>query len=181
MEDFDQIRKTIEELTNSIAGSNKGIIDNPIILTVYSQDCPDLTLVDLPGITRIPMMNSDQKEDIEKITTEMAQRYCNDPRTIILCVIPANADLSTSDALKMAKQLDSSGLRTLGVLTKIDIMDKGTSAKEVLLNKVIPLTLGYVGVKNRSQYDINNKMKVNNALDEEQKYFANHPVYSSMS
>lgn len=103
MEDFDQIRRTIEELTNKIAGSNKGIIDDPIILTVYSQDCPDLTLVDLPGITRIPMMNSDQKEDIEKVTTEMAKRYCNDPRTIILCVIPANADLSTSDALKMAK------------------------------------------------------------------------------
>jgi len=53
------------------------------------------------------------------------------------------------------------------VLTKIDIMDKGTSAKDVLLNKMIPLTLGYVGVKNRSQYDINNQMKVKNALDEE--------------
>lgn len=60
-------------------------------------------------------------------------------------------------------------------------MDKGTSAKDILLNKVIPLTLGYVGVKNRSQYDINNSMKVKNALDEEQKYFANHPVYSSMA
>lgn len=60
-------------------------------------------------------------------------------------------------------------------------MDKGTSAKDVLLNKMIPLTLGYVGVKNRSQYDINNQMKVKNALDEEQKYFANHPVYSSMA
>ena len=80
----------------------------------------------------------------------MALRYVEDVRTIILCVVPANADLSTSDALKIARNLDKSGDRTLGVLTKIDIMDKGTSAKDTLMNKVIPLKLGYVGVKNRS-------------------------------
>lgn len=96
------------------------------------------------------MMNSDQREDIEKVTVDMATRYCADPRTIILCVVPANADISTSDALMIARKLDKEGDRTLGVLTKIDIMDKGTSAKEVLLNKAIPLKLGYVGVKNRS-------------------------------
>ena len=154
-------------LTEKVAGANKGIIDSPIILTIYSQICPDLTVVDLPGITRIPMMNSDQREDIEKVTTEMAMRYCSDPRTIILCVVPANADISTSDALMIARKLDKGGDRTLGVLTKIDIMDKGTSAKETLLNKAIPLKLGYVGVKNRSQYDINNNMVVQNALEEE--------------
>ena len=64
----------------------------------------------------------------------MALHYVKEPRTIILAVVPANADLSTSDALKMAKEIDPSGTRTLGVLTKIDIMDKGTSAKRVLLN-----------------------------------------------
>lgn len=89
-----------------MAGANRGIVDIPIILTIYSQTCPDLTVVDLPGITRIPMMNSDQKEDIEKVTVEMATRYVSDPRTIILCVVPANADISTSDALNIARKLD---------------------------------------------------------------------------
>lgn len=69
------------------------------MLTIHSPNCPDLTLVDLPGITRIPITGSDQKQDIEKITKDMALSYVKDDRTIILCVIPANADISTSDGL----------------------------------------------------------------------------------
>lgn len=118
---------------------------------MYSNDAPDLTIIDIPGITRIPIKGSDQSADVERITKTMAARYCKDKRTIILCVIPANADMSTSDALQMARALDPKGKRTLGVLTKIDIMDKGTNAKEALLNRLIPLRLGYVGVVGRSQ------------------------------
>ena len=81
----------------------------------------------------------------------MANRYVSDPRTIILCVIPANADISTSDGLQMARELDPKGLRTIGVITKIDIMDKGTNAKRMILGQDISLRLGFVGVKNRSQ------------------------------
>lgn len=104
----------------------------------------------MPGITRIPLVGSDQPEDIEKITKEMAYRYVSDPRTIILCVVPANADISTSEAIQMAKKVDNPGVRTLGVLTKIDIMDRGTSAKKLILGQEVPLRLGYVAVKNRS-------------------------------
>jgi dynamin 1-like protein len=63
----------------------------------------------------------------------MAHRYTSDPRTIILCVTPANIDLTTSDGLQMARELDPRGLRTVGVITKIDIMDRGTNAKRVLM------------------------------------------------
>ena len=63
----------------------------------------------------------------------MASRYVSDPRTIILTVIPANADISTSDGLQMARELDPKGLRTIGVITKIDIMDKGTNAKRMVM------------------------------------------------
>jgi hypothetical protein len=86
-------------LTDKVAGSKKGIVDKPIILNIYSPTCPDLTLIDLPGITRIPLAGSDQPQDIEKITRNMATRYVADPRTIILCVIPANIDMTTSDGL----------------------------------------------------------------------------------
>jgi len=138
-------------LTDEVAGRNKAIVDEPIILTVKSSTCPDLTMIDLPGITRIPLAGSDQPDDIEKITKEMAYRYVSDPRTIILCVVPANADISTSEAIQMAKKVDNAGIRTIGVLTKIDIMDRGTSAKNLILGKEVPLRLGYVAVKNRSQ------------------------------
>ena len=88
-------------------------------MTIYSNDCPDLTSIDLPGITRVPLHGSDQTKDVEKITKRMAARYVADKRTIILCVIAANQDMSTSDALQMARQLDPKGKRTLGVLTKV--------------------------------------------------------------
>ena len=81
-------------------------MNKPIVLTIYSSECPDLTLVDLPGITRIPLHGSGQPDNIEEITKNMALHYIKEPRTIILCVIPANADLSTSDGLKMAKEID---------------------------------------------------------------------------
>ena len=148
------------------------------MLNIYSPSCPDLTLIDLPGITRIAQAGQDQ--NIEEITKNMATRYCSDERTIILCVIPANQDMSTSDGLQMAMKLDPKGERTIGVITKIDIMDRGTNAKKMLLNEEIQLKMGYVGVKGRSQADIREGMKVGEALQDEKNYFARHPVYSNM-
>lgn len=123
-----------------------------------------MTVIDLPGITRIPLKGSDQPIDIEKITRDMAEKYMSDYRTIILCVIPANIDLTTSDALQIARRIDHNGIRTIGVITKIDIMDAGTNARRMLSGNDVPLRLGYVGVKNRSQLDINNSVNVKNAL-----------------
>ena len=80
----------------------------------------------------------------------MARRYCEDPSAIILCVVAANADMTTSDALLLAKKLDPDGIRTVGVLTKIDIMDQGTNAIKMLKGDEVPLKYGYVGVKLRS-------------------------------
>ena len=119
----------------------------------------------MPGITKISV--GGQITDIEQVTTNMAARYCKEDRTIILAVIPANADMTTSQGLHLAKQWDPEGVRTLGVITKIDIMDRGTDASAMILNKVVHLRLGYVGVKNRSQEDINNKVKVGIALGKE--------------
>lgn len=149
----------------------------PIKLTIYSYECPDLTLIDLPGITRISV---DEQVDIEKVTIEMAKRYCIEERTIILAVIPANADMSTSQGLDLARKWDPEGNRTLGVITKIDIMDRGTDASKMILNQEIHLRLGFVGIKNRSQEDINNKVKVSIALNKEEEYFRNHPVYRNI-
>jgi replication fork clamp-binding protein CrfC len=87
----------------------------------------------LPGITKISIGNQDV--DIEKITTEMAKRYCAEERTIILAVIPANADMATSQGLDLARKWDVDGSRTLGVITKIDIMDRGTDASNMILNR----------------------------------------------
>ena len=163
--DFLEVRAKIDELTDSVAGKTKNIVDKPILLHVHSPTCPDLSLIDLPGITRIPLANSGQPNNIEEITKRMALRYVLDKRTIILCVIPANIDLTTSEGLQIARKADPSGLRTIGVITKIDIMDKGTNAKKTLQGQEVPLKLGYVGVKLRSQQDIIDKKTVQAALE----------------
>ena len=176
--DFNKVRETIEKLTDDVCAGEKNIVDKPIVLNVYSQTCPDLTLIDLPGITRVPV--GKQPKNIEEITKKMAKRYCEDPMTIILCVIAANSDIATSDGLKMAKELDTKGTRTLGVLTKLDIMDKGTDAKKVLLNQEIPLKLGYIAVKNRSKQDLNNKISMQEMQRSEREFFKSHPIYKHL-
>lgn len=164
-ENFFEVRQKIDELTDKIAGKTKNIIDMPIVLQIFSATCPDLSLIDLPGITRIPLKDSGQPDNIEEVTKRMALKYIQDKRTIILCVIPANIDLTTSEALKISAEVDPNGVRTIGVITKIDIMDKGTNAKKTLLGQEVQLKLGYVGVKLRSQADIIAKKQVQEALE----------------
>lgn len=175
---FPEVRMAIEELTDKVCGKRKDIIDKPIVLNVFSPTCPDLTLIDLPGITKIAI--DGQAQNIEQITRAMAHRYVSDSRTIILCVVPANADMTTSDGLQMARALDPKGIRTVGVITKIDIMDRGTNAKRMIMNQEVQLRLGYVGVKNRAQEDIINQIPVKEAIEKEQMFFNTHPIYSTM-
>lgn len=146
--DSTEVTRVIEQLTEEVAGNEKGISSTPITCTVYSAQVPDLTLIDLPGITRNPVKG--QPENIEQIIKDLVKEYCINSDTLILCVIPANIDLANSDALKFARQLDPKGERTIGVLTKLDLMDEGTNAREILLNNEIKLKYGYVGVKGRS-------------------------------
>lgn len=176
--DFNKVRETIEALTDSVCKIGKNIVDVPIVLNVYSKTCPDLTLIDLPGITRVPVEG--QPPNIEEITTNMAIRYCKDELTIILCVIASNADISTSDGLKIAKIIDTKGERTIGVLTKLDIMDGGEDAKRSLMGEVIPLKLGYVAVKNRSKQDLVDKIPMELAFKKEKEFFVTHPIYKKM-
>ena len=176
--DFNKVRETIESLTDKVCVGEKNIVDQPIVLNVYSQTCPDLTLVDLPGVTRVPV--GKQPKNIEEITKNMAKRYVSDSLTIILCVIAANSDIATSDGLKLAKEIDTGGTRTIGVLTKLDIMDEGTNARKALMNEEIPLKLGYVGVKNRSKQDLVNKLPMSEMVKKEKEFFRSHPVYKNM-
>lgn len=124
---------------------------------------------------------SDQPENIEEITKDMCTKYCQDKTTIILCVMQANVDISTSEALHLAMKLDPTGDRTVGVLTKLDLMDSGTNAKNLLENAEIPLKNGYVALKNRSQQDLIDQIPVSEAITKELLFFKSHPAYSKMS
>lgn len=100
----------------------------------------NLTLIDLPGLTKVPV--GDQPADIEHQIRDMILTYIARETCLILAVTPANVDLATSDALKMAREVDPQGLRTIGVLTKLDLMDEGTDARDILENRTFPLRRG---------------------------------------
>uniref|UniRef100_T1IMC3 Dynamin-type G domain-containing protein n=1 Tax=Strigamia maritima TaxID=126957 RepID=T1IMC3_STRMM len=204
---FEDIRREIESETDRMAGSNKvqsltrvmfnqGICPEPITLKIFSSRVVNLSLVDLPGITKVPV--GDQPEDIETQIHDLILKYISNPNSIILSVTPANTDIATSEALKLAKVVDPDGTsntlqykgevkienrftilillcqltwgigrRTLAVVTKLDLMDAGTDAIDVLCGRVIPVKLGIIGIVNRSQQDIINKKTIEEALKDE--------------
>ncbi|XP_039618604.1 dynamin-1a isoform X5 [Polypterus senegalus] len=177
--DFEEIRQEIEAETDRITGSNKGISSVPINLRIYSPNVLNLTLVDLPGMTKVPV--GDQPADIEHQIRDMLMQFVTKENCLLLAVSPANSDLANSDALKIAKEVDPQGLRTIGVITKLDLMDEGTDARDILENKLLPLRRGYVGVVNRSQKDIDGKKDIGAALAAERKFFLSHPSYRHMA
>ncbi|KAJ4145494.1 hypothetical protein LMH87_004343 [Akanthomyces muscarius] len=177
--DFSKIRDEIAQETETKVGKNGGISAAPINLRIYSPNVLTLTLVDLPGLTKVPV--GDQPRDIERQIREMVLKYIGKSNAIILAVTSANIDLANSDGLKLAREVDPEGQRTIGVLTKVDLMDDGTDVIDILSNRVIPLRLGYVPVVNRGQRDIDNKKAINAALEAEKNFFENHKAYRNKS
>lgn len=177
--DFNDIRNEIEQETLRVAGQNKGISRLPISLRIYSPNVLDLTLVDLPGLTKIPV--GDQPSDIEKQIRNLVQEYIGKENCVILAVSAANVDLANSESLKLARQVDPQGRRTIGVLTKIDLMDAGTNALDILTGRTYQLKLGFIGVVNRSQHDINTGKPMSDALDSEMDFFKQHPAYRNIA
>lgn len=117
----------------------------------------------------------EQPPDIERQIREMVLTHISDVNTLILAVSPANEDIINSEALKIAKEVDPEGVRTIGVLTKLDLMDQGTDVRGILENRLLPLKLGYVGVVNRSQKDIDCSKDIQ--LAKEKKFFLMNPAY----
>eukprot|EP00249_Psilotum_nudum_P016137 c25674_g1_i1 orf=335-2170(-) len=177
--DFSTVRKEIQDETDRVTGRNKQISPVPIHLSIYSPHVVNLTLIDLPGLTKVAIEG--QPESIVADIEKMVRSYVEKPNSIILAISPANQDIATSDAIKMAREVDPTGERTFGVLTKLDLMDKGTNALEVLEGRSYRLQHPWVGVVNRSQADINRNVDMIAARRREREYFATSQDYSHLS
>ncbi|MBN3298264.1 MX protein, partial [Amia calva] len=169
-----QVEEEIRKAQDIIAGKGDGISDEKINLEIISSEVPDLTLIDLPGIARVAVGN--QPKDIGNWIKGMIRRHIDKQETISLVVVPCNVDIATTEALKMAKEVDPSGERTLGILTKPDLVDEGTEVKivDVMRNLVIPLKKGYMIVKCRGQKDINANQTLAEAINKEKAFFEDH-------
>ncbi|XP_004298908.1 PREDICTED: dynamin-related protein 5A [Fragaria vesca subsp. vesca] len=177
--DFAAVRKEISDETDRETGRSKMISSVPIHLSIYSPNVVNLTLVDLPGLTKVAVEG--QPDSIVQDIENMVRSYIEKPNSIILAISPANQDLATSDAIKISREVDPTGERTLGVLTKIDLMDKGTDAAEILEGKSYRLKFPWVGVVNRSQADINKNVDMIAARRREREYFSTTPEYKHLA
>ncbi|KAH9787457.1 Dynamin-related protein 1B [Citrus sinensis] len=177
--DFAAVRKEISDETDRETGRSKAISTVPIHLSIFSPNVVNLTLIDLPGLTKVAV--DGQPESIVQDIENMVRSYIEKPNCIILAISPANQDLATSDAIKISREVDPRGDRTFGVLTKIDLMDKGTDAVDILEGKSYKLRYPWIGVVNRSQADINKSVDMIAARRREHEYFKNSPEYGHLT
>ncbi|CAE5962710.1 unnamed protein product [Arabidopsis arenosa] len=165
----EHIAEAISITTEAIAGSGKGVSDTPLTLHVKKNGVPDLTMVDLPGITRVPV--NGQPENIYEQISGMIMKYIEPQESIILNVLSATVDFTTCESIRMSRQVDKTGERTLAVVTKADMAPEG------LLEKVmaddVSIGLGYVCVRNRVGDETYQEARMHEEL-----LFKTHPLLS---
>lgn len=169
--DEEHVSFAISNATDEIAGNAKGISNTPLTLVVKKQGVPDLTMVDLPGITRVPVHG--QPENIYEQISHIIMEYISPKESIILNVLSATVDFPTCESIRMSQQVDKNGERTLAVVTKCDKLPEG------LLEKVtaddVNIGLGYVCVRNRIGDESYQEARM-----EETKMFESHPLLSKI-
>ncbi|KAM9813641.1 LOW QUALITY PROTEIN: interferon-induced GTP-binding protein Mx-like [Neosynchiropus ocellatus] len=178
-EDIDcpaDVEKHIRLAQDELAGVGLGISDEAITLEIASPDVPDLTLIDL-RIARVAVKG--QQDNIEQQIKRLIQKIITKQETISLVVVPSNVDIATTEALKMAQTVDPEGERTLGVLTKPDLVDKGTEQTviDIVRNEVVPLEKGYMIVKCRGQKEITEQVPLTEAIEREKAFFKDHAFF----
>ena len=180
IEEVNKIREFIKRKTDELAGNGMNISTQPIILDIYSPFVPNLSLTDLPGLMLIPCTDKGQPDDIKERIEDMVSHYIKQKQTIILAVMQSRSDLETDLGLALIKKHDSKGQRTIGILTKPDLMNADNHIGDYLTNSIsknLMLTYGYYVVKNRSDSQAK-EMDIFRGLELEKEYFSKHPEYN---
>ncbi|CAJ2507647.1 Uu.00g088330.m01.CDS01 [Anthostomella pinea] len=174
--DFSSIQRTLTEL-NLAVPDTQCVSDDPIRLSISSPNVPDLSLIDLPGY--IQVVGQNQPLELKQKISELCDKYIQAPN-VILAISAADVDLANSTALRASRRVDPRGERTIGVVTKMDLVDP-TRGASILNDKQYPLRLGYVGVVSRAPTTAGLFKKGNANLTSaitknENSFFSAHPL-----
>lgn len=93
---------------------------------------PHLTIIDLPGL--IHLENKLQTAADHQVMQSMVYEYMINRRSIILAVISAKNDYANQIVLKLARDVDPQGRRTLGVITNPDTLSIGSESESAFVN-----------------------------------------------
>lgn len=173
--DFSSIQRTLTEL-NLAVPDTQCVSDDPIHLTVYSPNVPDLSLIDLPGY--IQVVGQNQPLELKQKISELCDKYIQPPN-VILAISAADVDLANSTALRASRRVDPRGERTIGVITKMDLVDPARGAN-ILNDQQYPLRLGYVGViskapQHQGLFKMGNTNRLDQITKQENTFFKAHP------
>lgn len=182
--DFSHIQKTLTDLNLAVPASDC-VSDDPIQLRIYSPNVPDLSLIDLPGY--IQVVGRDQPPELKEKISALCEKYIRAPN-VILAISAADVDLANSTALRASRRMDPRGERTIGVITKMDLVDPDRGAS-LLSDKKYALRLGYVGVVCRVPSNTGGSKLFNRGnsnitsiiAKNENSYFSSHPEFSTES
>lgn len=181
--EIETIHKEIEFQTIQKAGSEMNISDQEINLKIYSPNVPNLNLIDLPGLTMVACTDKGQPSDIKQKIRRLIEKYISIEKNIMLCVMPAREDIEADVALDICKEYDDDGERTIGILTKVDLMNQGNSVSNYLDNNIsrdLKLKYGYLAVKNRNKEEMKTKT-IHEGIVDETNYFKTHINYKSLT
>ena len=179
-EERTHVSEFIENETRRKAGDQRDISEIPINLRIVSPHVTNLSLVDLPGLTAVACTDQGQPPDIKEKIENLVGKFASDTSTLILAILPGRADLEADMGLELVKRYDPSGQRTVGVLTKLDLMNDAGDVVRYLENKVskdLQLKHGYFAIKNRNSTE-KDTLSVEEGLAKERLYFQNHSVLS---
>jgi hypothetical protein len=177
------IKNEIERLTNIIAGKEKNISHQTITVKIFLPGVPNLTLIDLPGITQIACRDKGQPSDIKDQIEKLIGNYIKHEETIILSVIPARTDVEADVGVGLVKKYDPEFTRSIGVLTKVDLMNVDTDVSSYVkgdISKNLRMNYGYYLVRNRSNKEMA-EITMIEGFDKEMNFFKEHRVYSTMN
>lgn len=176
------IKNEIERITNVIAGSQKNISRQSINIKIFLPGVPNLTLIDLPGITQVACKDKGQPDDIKDQIETLIGEYINSDETIILAVVPARNDVEADVGVGLVKKYDANFSRSIGVLTKIDLMNQDTDVSEYVkgtISKNLRMRYGYYLVRNRTNKEITS-ISMKEGFEKEVNFFCNHSIYSKL-
>lgn len=178
---LEPITAEIIRLTNLYAGGKKNVVDTPINIRITSPSVPNLSIIDLPGLTNIALMDQGQPENIKENIENIIIKYIKNPRTIILAIIPAAIDVEADMGLGLIKRYDPNFDRTIGVFTKVDML-RDTNVEnylsEQLISSYLKVRYGYFAVRNRSSEE-EKIMSVVEGIEQENRFFADTEPYRS--
>ncbi|KAL0217085.1 hypothetical protein RCL1_007568 [Eukaryota sp. TZLM3-RCL] len=166
-------------MTNDLAGAEKNIVNDPITVEVHAENLPNLSIIDLPGITHNAVKG--QPQDIYERIKALYLQYIEVDTTIICNVHPATNDVATSESIKLSRMVDPEGVRTICVLSKVDNAHIDVAGiLQGTVDDAVPLHLGYVAVRNPSSNELKANISFSAARDKEREYFANHRDLSKL-